>query len=117
MKVNKCGKASLMTKEQIQALYENADENLWMFLPIFRYTGERPQAVLLLEQKNCYHDDGSVKKKLLFKGITRKQTGGKPAEDREAFVRKELRKELEHYDRPDSIYMFPSPRNKNRPLN
>ncbi|MGK7957674.1 MAG: hypothetical protein AB4063_20830 [Crocosphaera sp.] len=72
MKLNGRGKASLMTTEQINKLHENADENLIMFLTIFRYTGERPQAVLLLEQKTCYHEDGSVKNKLLFKGITRK---------------------------------------------
>ena len=116
MKTNKRGQSSLMTREQIKALYDNADSNLRLFLQVFRYTGERPQAVLSLEQEICYHDDGSVKDRLLFKGITRKKAGGKPAKDRVVLVREELKRELENYDRPNSIYLFPSPRKKDRPL-
>ncbi len=116
MKLNGRGKASLMTTEQIDKLHGSADENLIMFLTIFRYTGERPQAVLLLEQKTCYHENGSVKNKLLFKGITRKQAGGKEAKDRTVVVRKELREALENYHRPNSVYMFPSPRKMDKPL-
>lgn len=116
MKLNGRGKASLMTIEQIRKLNENADDDLILFLNIFRYTGERPQAVLSLEQKTCYHEDGTVKDKLLFKGITRKQAGGKPAKDRNVFVKKELKEALQNYDRPLSKYMFPSPRTNSKPL-
>lgn len=116
MKSNKRGQASVMTREQIQALYDNADKSLRLFLQVFRYTGERPQAVLSLEQKICYHDNGTVKDRLLFKGVTRKQAAGKPAKDRLVLVRKELKKELDDYHRPNSIYMFPSPRDTTKPL-
>ena len=116
MKSNKRGQASIMTREQIKALYNNASPDLRLFLQIFRYTGERPQAVLSLEQNICYHEDGTVKDRLLFKGITRKQAAGKPAKDRVVLVREELKKELDCYDRPNSIYMFASPRNLSKPL-
>ena len=52
----------------------------------------------------------------MFKGITRKQAAGKPAKGRLVLVRKELRQELEFYDRPNSVYLFPSPRNRSKPL-
>ena len=116
MKVNGRGKAPLFTQEQIEKLFENCDENLRLFLQIFRYTGERPGAVLLLQQEICYHRNGRPKDPLLFKGETRKQGAGKEAPDRKVDLHPNLYTELKNYDRPDSIYMFPSPRKNGRPL-
>lgn len=116
MKVNGRGKSPLFNSEQIKLLCESCDDDLHLFLQIFRYTGERPKAVLLLEQETCYHKNGQVKQPLLFKSSTRKQASGKKAVDREAKLHPTLLAELQNYDRPDSTFMFPSPRDNARPL-
>ncbi len=116
MKVNGEGQASIMTSEQELKIYSKADPQTLTFLQLLSYTVERPTAILALKQNSCYYDNRNVREKIIIPGRFRKQSAGKKAKERQVPVNPILRVTLENYERPNSVLMFPSPRNKDKPL-
>jgi integrase/recombinase XerD len=113
MKINRKGKASLLDRRNyLQILHELKNPRHRLIFQIGAYTAERWGAIRQLKIADVYND-GSIREYITFDKLTRK---GKK-DTRSVKVHPELRKELNDYQLPtDSIFLFPSPFDRDRPI-
>ena len=114
MKLNRKGQASLLDrKKYLQILDELKNPRHRLIFLIGAYTAERWGAIRQLKITDVYNVDGSVRDYITFDKLTRK---GK-RDSRVVRIHPDLRKELNDYQLPtDTVFLFPSPVNRDLPI-
>jgi integrase/recombinase XerD len=117
-KINRAGQAKVLTKAEMSKLFKafRHDDHRLIFA-ICRYTAERVGAVLKLTPLDVYDAKGKIRPILTFRGNTRKGNNHKPGKTRQVPVHPSLAELLASY--PVNLkgkFLFPSPRDENKPL-
>ena len=111
MKINKNGQAEPLTRKQFQAVSNILANPHKLILFFSWYTVERPGAILQLLQDNLWDDRDRLRREILFPASSRKDR-----KLRLCPIHKNLRIAIEQYDRPDSQFLFPAPRDQGEPM-
>lgn len=119
MKIDRHGKAAIILDKDYDKLFrkiENPQHRL--ILNILRYTGERIGAVCSLKVVDVYWD--AVRRiparTVTFRRSTRKASKHGTGKTRQIPMPRPLKDELEDYQVSESIWLFPSSRNKGNPI-
>lgn len=109
MKNNRHGQAAIWTNTVINKMRLKLKVSRQrLIFEISLFTGERMGAIVQLEVKDVFDQNGEVLKYINFKGSSRKATKHGQAKTRQAFVHPILREQLINYERPQNGYLFPT---------
>lgn len=112
MKIQGKGQAEPLSKRNLKALEAILTDPYRLILIFSWYTAERPGAILKLKQDCVWNEKQQIRREILFPASIRKDK-----KIRLCPVHKNLHKALEQYDRPDSVWVFPSQRDPDKPFN
>lgn len=118
-KQNGFGQSAILTSIDYQKLFDRANNPTYeLIMSILRYTGERAGAVLKLDVMNVYDNPykSIPRETIIFPASTRKRSPDGVAKTREVPVSRNLAAELQKYTPPKNGFLFPSPKNPDRPL-
>jgi integrase/recombinase XerD len=118
-KVKRCGQADILSSIDYQKLYKVANNSTCeLIMSILRYTGERAGAVLQLDVMNVYENPyrSIPRKTIIFPASIRKRSPNGESHTREVPISRNLGAELAGYPPPRQGFLFPSPKNPERPL-
>lgn len=123
MKIDRNGKASLITQNQFARLMRaSKSEKFKLLLSLGIYTGERWGAICQLKIEDCYQSirPNRTREFIIYKKKTRKNSAGKGTETREVPIHPDLALRLQAYILPCDAclddWLFPSPVNSDRPI-
>lgn len=116
MKRNRHGKAAIFKPHEIKKIRSAfTKSNHRCIFEIALYTGERVGAILKLQVADVFDVRGRVREMVTFQARNRKGVTGK-RRTRQVAVHPELGSFLESFPLPDSVYLFPSPTNPDKPI-
>ena len=108
-KNNRQGKAKIWDERAIKKMRSLLPKGHHrLIFEIGLYTGERIGAIVQLKVSDVYNHNGKVLDTINFGGSTRKSSKHGQAKTRQIFIHDDLKLHLDHYDHPDSGYLFPS---------
>jgi integrase/recombinase XerD len=108
MKINRCGKAEALTKEEFQKVLNVIPNSMHrLIFALCWYTTERPSAILKLNVNDVYAD---IEARTPLEKIVIASRNRKDRTTREVPVSAALRQELKAYQPPIAGYLFPGVR-------
>lgn len=108
-KINRCGKASLISdSEFLKIIRQIKTDKYKLLMTLAWYTGERWGALIQLKTTDVYDRNGKPKDILIFPGIIRKHRPDGTSENVEIPVHETLRDCLLRFDPGVSEWLFPS---------
>lgn len=113
MKVDRRGKASIITPEDFAKLSRNCRrDDRKLLLYILRYCGARIGETCQLRVEDIYANpqDREPREWITFRSSTRKSTAAGEADNHQVPVHENLRSQLMAYSPPESDWLFPSPK-------
>lgn len=119
MKNDRSGKAAIISPSDERKIRRAflSDKNRLIF-DLALYTGERWGAILQLRVNDCYYWDKGMhpREEITFRAATRKRNRKGIATTRQVPVSSSLKDILAAYSPPPNGYLFPSPKNEEKPL-
>lgn len=119
MKNDRYGQAAIITeKERLRIKRFIFSPSHKLIFDIACFTGERWGAILKLRVDDCYADRAKMipRKYILYRGNTRKRSGGVNAASREVPVHPELWESLARFKPPAGRWLFPSRLKEDSPI-
>ena len=118
-KVNRCGQASVWTDQDL-IRFRRAIKNPrhLLMVDLLQYTGERVGAMVQLRVEDVYEDVQAKvpRKDILYRASTRKRSPDGKRSSRGVPTHPALYQALQAYTPPETGYLFPSPRDRQKPV-
>lgn len=110
MKNNRNGQAAILSNTDYSKIRNQIKSQKYkLLLDLAWYTGERWGALVKLKVEDCYNPDGSPRKYITFRAITRKATPDGKRKTRQVPVHTVLAASMFSYKKnSDSEYLFPN---------